>query len=209
MERCVIVLSGPMADAEAVRPLVRPEDFVICADGGLDRARSLGFTPRLLVGDLDSLAGAPPQGLPLLRYRAEKDETDTELAIDWALAKGYRDFLLLGGLGGRLDHTVANFSALLHLRRNGAEGRIADGGSEARMLLAGSLHLPRRDGWYVSVFPFEGEAEGVTERGLRYSLTDARLRGDRTLGVSNEFTDTPEAVISVEKGPLLILLSKK
>lgn len=209
MERCVIVLAGPMADAQAVRPLVRPDDFVICADGGLDRARSLGLVPRLLVGDLDSLAGTPPEGLPLLRYRPEKDETDTELAIDWALDKGYRDFLLLGGLGGRLDHTVANFSALLHLCRSGAAGFFADGGSEARMLLAGSLRLPRRDGWYVSIFPFEGAAEGVTERGLKYSLTDARLSGDRALGVSNEFTDAPEGVISVKRGPLLVLLSKK
>ena len=205
----MIVLSGPMGDYARVRGLFRPDDFVICADGGLVHARALGLTVRMLVGDLDSLGTPPPDGVPVLRFPPEKDDTDTLLAIDWALAQGRRDFLLVGGLRGRLDHTVANFSALLHLCRAGAQGFIADGDNEAHMLLKGTMRFPRREGWYISAFPFDREACGVTERGLKYPLEEAVLRNDRVLGVSNEFTDAPAAEITVRQGPLLLILSKK
>lgn len=210
MERCVIVLSGPMGAYERVRGLFRRDDFVLCADGGLIHARALGLPVRMLVGDMDSLGFPPPAGLPLLRFPPEKDDTDTFLAVDWALKKGFRKFLLVGGLRGRLDHTVTNFSVLLHLCRAGAAGMIADGDNEAHMLLSGVMRFPRRPGWYISAFPFEHEARGVCERGLKYPLENATLHNDREgLGVSNEFTDAPVAEISAERGPLLIILSKK
>lgn len=209
MQRCAIVLSGPMGPYDRVQELFRPDDYILCADGGLAHARAMGLGVRLLVGDLDSLAAEPPAGLPLLRFPPEKDDTDTLLAVDWALEKGFRELMLVGGLRGRLDHTVANFSALLHLCRAGAAGMIADGDNEAHMLLGGAMRFPRREGWYISAFPFEREAQGVCERGLKYPLENARLLNDRALGVSNEFTDAPEAEISVRRGPLLLILSRR
>jgi thiamine pyrophosphokinase len=208
MNRCVIITAGPMGDYEPLKPLLRPDDTIICADGGLIHAKTLGVTPSVAIGDFDS-APAPAQGdIDVLRFKCEKDETDTILAIDYALGQGYRDFLILGGLRGRLDHTVANFSALMHLYTHGGTGLITDAANEVRLLLGGEMRLPRREGFYVSVFPFEGEATGVTERGLKYPLTDARLDCTFPLGVSNQFS-ADEAVISVKSGTLLIILSKE
>ena len=120
MPRCVIVTSGPFGPYNPVKPLLRPDDFIVCADGGLVHARNLGLTPSVAVGDFDSTRQPPAGEMEIFRYQKEKDETDTILAIDYGLRQGFRDFLILGGLRGRLDHTVANFSALMHLyRRNG------------------------------------------------------------------------------------------
>ena len=207
MNRCVIITAGPMGPYEPLKELFAPDDFIICADGGLIHAEKLGLNADVLVGDLDSL-GEPPQNIELYRFKKEKDETDTILAIDCALEKGFRNFLILGGLRGRLDHTVANFSALYYLYRHGGEGILTDADNEVRLLLPGELHLKRREGCYVSVFPFEGVSEGVTEKGLHYTLDNATLDCGFPLGVSNQFS-ADEAVISVKKGTLLIILSKE
>lgn len=208
MKRCVIVAAGPLGNPEPLRMLAGPEDFVICADGGLANARALGITPALIVGDFDSIGPERPEGIPALTFPPEKDETDTMLAVMQGLSKGFRDFLILGGLKGRLDHTYANFATLLYLAGHGASGCLRDGDNEAYMLPSGEMRLKRRDGWYVSVFPFCAKAQGVTERGMKYSLDEATLASNFPLGVSNEFLEE-EAVISVRRGPLLIILSKR
>jgi thiamine pyrophosphokinase len=206
--RCLIITAGPMGPYKPLKRLPHAEDFIVCADGGLIHARKLGLKADVLIGDLDSLDSLPDEGMEVLRFKKEKDETDTILAIDYALEKGYRDFLILGGMRGRLDHTFANFSALLHLHRRGGTGYFADAQNEARMLISGEMRLRRREGFYISIFPFGGEALGVTARGLKYPLENAGLDCGFPLGVSNEFA-AEEAVISVEKGNLLIILSKE
>jgi thiamine pyrophosphokinase len=208
MPRCVIITAGPMGQYEPLKPLLRPDDCIVCADGGLIHARNLGLAPAIVIGDFDSADISDAEDIEVLQYKKEKNETDTILAIDYGLGKGYRDFLILGGLRGRLDHTVANFSALMHLHRHGAAGYIADAQNEAYMLISGEMRLTRRAGYYISVFPFEGEALGVTSTGLKYPLENTRLDCGFPLGVSNEFA-ADEAVISVKKGAVLIILSKE
>jgi thiamine pyrophosphokinase len=208
MKRCLIVTAGPMGPYEPLKQLVRENDFIVCADGGLLHARNLGLRADAVVGDFDSLKTPVEEGIRVLRYKSEKAETDTILAIDLAIAEGCNDFLILGGLRGRLDHTFANLSALLYLHSRGFTGHIADADNEAYILLPGEMRLRRREGWYVSVFPFGGEALGVTERGMKYSLEDAKMDCAYPNGVSNEFKDD-EAVIFLKNGTLLIILSKE
>ena len=184
----------------------RPDDYIICVDAGVGHAAGLGVTPALIVGDLDSVGALPP-GIQVLKFHKEKDETDTILAIQYGLRAGMTDFVIAGGLSGRLDHTLANLSALLYLDRHGGRGVIIDEQNEAFLLPGGKITVPRRDGFYLSVFPFGADARGVRERKTKYTLTDATLCLDFPLGVSNEFSG-PFAEISVEKGPLLIILSK-
>ena len=93
--------------------------FVIAADQGLRYLEEAGITPDLIVGDFDSL-GIVPQGANVVRHPVEKDDTDMMLAVKTGLARGYRTFVLYGGLGGRLDHTYANFQTLTYLARHGA-----------------------------------------------------------------------------------------
>lgn len=204
MSRCLLIAAGPMRNIPALRRLLRPDDYILCADGGADNARRLGVRPQLVLGDLDSIERLP-EGVPAERFPPEKDDTDTMLAVKRALAMGYRSFLLLGAWGGRPDHAYANLCALLYLAEHGASGSIADGDVEIYVVKNGSLRLPKREGYYVSVFPFDGPAEGVCETGMRYGLTDAHLQTSDPLGVSNEFLEE-QAVISVKRGALLVML---
>ena len=204
--RCVLLCAAPVRQAEALLPLLRADDHIVCVDGGLGLAKALGVAPAMLVGDLDSagdLSGLPA-GVEVVRFPAQKDDTDTMLAARHALSQGFRSFLLLGALGGRPDHMLANLGVLLFLARNGAEAVAADETTQAQVLVNGTLRLAPQKGCYLSVFPIGGTARGVYERGLRYSLTDATLTFDNPCGVSNEFTDQ-DALIRVDDGALLIL----
>jgi thiamine pyrophosphokinase len=213
IKRCVIVTAGPMGEYSPLRPLVgKPGDYTICVDGGAQHLRGLNVKPDIIIGDLDSAralpAGTMPAHVEILKFKSEKDETDTMLAVMHGLEKGYADFLLLGGLKGRLDHTFANLATLQYIARHGAKGRLIDADNEAYFIENGTVTFKPRAGYYISVFPYGGDAFGVNETGLKYGLCDAVMRADFPNGVSNEFTDQ-DGVISVKNGALLIVLSKE
>ncbi len=208
MKRCVIITAGPMGDYAPVKRLIDAQnDFVICVDGGTRHLCGLNVKPDIVIGDLDS-AGELPADVEVLKFKAEKDETDTLLAVMYGLKLGFRDFLILGGLKGRLDHTFANLETLLYLTRHGGTGCFVDSDNEAYLVENGGVSFKKRAGCYISVFSFDGDALGVTEKGLKYKLEDAVMRTDFPNGVSNEFLED-ECFISVKKGALLIILSRE
>lgn len=188
---------GPVAFA-AHRPA-----FVIAADAGLDRLASLHITPDLVVGDFDSL-GCVPEGSNVVRHPVEKDDTDMMLAVREGLARGYRQFVLYGGLGGRLDHTIANLQTLVFLARQGASGWLLGDGTAASAVRCGSLCFGPEHRGTVSVFCAGADAKGVDLEGLYYPLRSAVLTSGFPLGVSNRFTGVP-ARVSVREGELLVL----
>lgn len=100
MSRCVILSAGPVEDPEALRPLLRDDDWFIAADGGMRLAERLGVTPGLIVADFDSGEAPRETRAEVLRLPAEKDWTDTMAAAMAGLERGFRDFLLLGCTGG-------------------------------------------------------------------------------------------------------------
>lgn len=178
-----------------------PGDLVIAADAGY---RQLGgVKPDYVVGDFDSL-GYEPEGERILRHPAEKDDTDTLLAVKLGLSLGYTKFVLFGGVGGRLDHTLANIQTLAYLHAHGAKACLVGSAETIAILEGGTLRFRAGLSGVVSVFAYGGRATGVYERGLQYPLTDATLTDDFPLGVSNAFTGAP-AEISVEHGRLLVL----
>lgn len=207
MRRCVILSAGPVADPAALRELLRPDDWFVAADGGLRLAQALGVRPEVLVADFDS--GREPEGdeLEIVRYPVEKDVTDTQAAVMLALERGYRDFLLLGCTGGRLDHMMGNLAVLLYIRRRGGSALLADENNRARLLAPGDYTVPVEKGFHLSLVPFGGDARGVTLRQVKYPLTDAVLSEEETLGISNEFLDCP-AQISFREGRLLLFFSR-
>ena len=176
-------------------------DLVIAADGGY--AQMGGVRADLVVGDFDSL-GYIPANENVVRHPAEKDDTDTMLAARIGLSRGYRAFLLLGGVGGRLDHTLANIQTLAFLRENGARAALLGEGETITFLQNESLRFRAGLSGIVSVFSFGREAVGVYERGLAYALDDATLTDTNPLGVSNAFTGAP-AEVSVREGRLVVL----
>ncbi|MGM9662347.1 MAG: thiamine diphosphokinase [Oscillospiraceae bacterium] len=181
----------------------RPEDLLIAADAGLSACRAAGLIPDLIVGDFDSL-GAAPQGENVVRLAVEKDDTDTAHAAELAFERGYRRFVLFGVLGGpRMDHSYANFALAASLARRGGRCWLIGEGCIVTAIHNGAFSFPAGLQGDVSVFPFGGEAMGVTEEGLQYSLWDARLAGDCALGVSNAFTGKAGRV-EVRRGTLLL-----
>ena len=201
MKLCFIFAAGSFY---GLRETPGAGDFVIAADAGFRLCRSLGILPDLLLGDFDSME-APRDFAHLIRVPVEKDDTDTMLAVREGLRQGCTDFHIYGGTGGkRLDHTLANFQALLYLRRHGARGDLYDDDFCWTAIENETLTLERQVDWgIVSLFPQDGAAEGVTLTGLQYPLTDARLTPDVGLAVSNHFL-AEQAVITVRKGALLV-----
>lgn len=186
-------------------------DMLIAVDGGYDAVRRMGARPDLLIGDLDSLQSAAdlPHDLPRLTFPARKDETDMLLAWREGYRRGYRRFCVLGGTGGRPDHTFANYALLLAARRAGARAILVGPRSCAMMLEQESVTLRAhgREGHYLSLFPFDGAAKGVTLRGLCYTAEDITLTPDYPLAVSNAFT-SQDAFLQVRAGALLLVIEE-
>lgn len=223
MPTCYIVGAGDFTP-RGFAPV--PGDLVLAADGGYRALYSLGYTPDLLLGDFDSLGDLPlPPDLPVLRFPARKDDTDTGLALRHGLDRGFRDFALYGCAGGRVDHLLANLQSMARVSRLGATIRLAAPEYDAWALTgpapdapapatpdapdalapAAVLTLPDRPGGtLVSVFCHGDRAEGVTLTGLSYPLDGADLTGDFPLGVSNRRLEGQPATVSVRRGTLLI-----
>lgn len=200
MRRCVIAGAGPGG-----LPPIKPVSgaLVIAADGGYRALLAAGIAPDAVIGDFDSLPCPPehPNALPLPR---EKDDTDMLAAIRLGLSRGCDEFHLYGGMGGRLDHTLANIQCLAFLARQGARGFLHGEGQEITCVQNGSVDFgPERQGM-VSVFSHSDVSRGVCLEGLKYPLREAALTSAFPIGVSNEFMGKPSR-ISVREGVLLIL----
>ena len=178
-------------------------EFVIAADAGLKYLEPLGIKPDLIVGDFDSL-GEIPKGENVISHSPEKDETDMYLAVSEALKRGAKTLVIYGGLGGRLDHELANLQTLAYIAERGAQGYLVGRGCVASCVKDGGIEFDASMEGTVSVLCHGDRAEGVNLIGLKYPLTDYTLTCDYPLGVSNEFTGAP-ATISVKKGLLTVI----
>ena len=200
MPVCYIAGASP----EAARVYPQPGDFLIAADGGLDYFTRWGLRADLLVGDMDSLQ-TTPQGIPCKRYPRQKDDTDLSLALNEAIARGFKHIIVTGAWGGRPDHAAANLQLLVKAARQGIDARMLCGEYIAAALAAGGTMRLTGSGT-VSVFAWGGPARGVTLRGLEYPLENAILQDDIPLGISNSLEG--EGEISLESGTLLIFFQE-
>lgn len=207
MNRCVIITAQMSDSAEHMEYLFEPDDFVICADGGYELAVAQHIAPSLVVGDFDSMSYRQFD-CEVVRRPVEKDETDTLLAVMEGEKRGYHSFDILGGLGGRFDHTYANLQMICRSTLKGDRMRVLDGGNTVTMLMPGTHRIARRLGAKLSVFAYSPEVKGLTLEKLKYPLNGAMLRNDFPLGVSNEFADDT-AIISFKEGLLLLVLAKE
>ena len=201
---CYIIGAGSF-DGLMDRP--SEKDLVIAADGGYVYLEQLGICPHVLLGDFDSLE-LVPEHEHLIRHSPIKDDTDMALAAAYGLDKGYRRFCLYGGLGGRLDHTIANLQLLTNLSRQGAEAYLIGEDIIATAVTDERLYFDESARGMISVFCAGEIAEQVWEKGLKYKLSDAVLTCDRALGVSNEFVGVRSS-IETGRGSLLILWNRE
>lgn len=181
-------------------------DLVIAADGGLDRLRSLGIEPGIIIGDFDSVKTVP-KGSNVVLLPREKDDTDTLAAVRYGLEHGFRLFRIWGGTGGRADHTTANIQTLAFLSKSRARGYLYGDRVIITAVTNGSIAIKNEHGGYVSVFSHSDVSYGVTLSGLRYTLRNAEITNTFPIGVSNQFAGE-EAEITVENGTLIIYLQQ-
>jgi len=205
IKKCVIIGSAPCENDDAIHEIDWANSFVICADGGLDLALQHNITPNLVIGDFDSIQNEIPKDIETIQLQVEKDDTDMMAAIRVGLQRGFRDFILLGALGGRFDHSFANLCVLQYLAAQGCKAMIAGQGCRVFLLNGGRLSLNKLTGSTVSVFPFGTASCTVSYEGMKYPLTEARLSSDYPLGVSN-LIETDDARIIVHDGNALIIV---
>lgn len=208
--RAYIYVGGKI-DPEYITEHPREESLLIAADSGYENARLLGVTPQLLLGDMDSVAPALLSHLPpeteVLRVPAEKDETDTQLALAQALARGADDIVFIGGLSGRLDHTLSNLGLLEALAARGVRALFNDGFNRVRYIRNDGLLLGRSAYRYFSLLCADEVCRGVTVEGGKYPLRRATLRRAQQYAVSNEMTGNC-ALIEVRRGGLFVIESR-
>lgn len=184
------------------------EDLVIAADGGFDYLEELGLRADYVLGDFDSVTS---YNLPsdCIRYPTKKDDTDLMLAAKLGLEKGYTEFRIYGGLGGRLDHTLGNIQVLTYLSRHDAVGTLIGGTYSLRVVTDGVVtfgkDLPEnRAGNLCSIFSLSDVSVNVCIQGFEYEVEGTTLTNSFPLGISNEFTGK-KGIVSVQKGTLAVL----
>lgn len=205
---CLILLSYmECVTPDMAQELAESTDYIIAADGGQNRAREFGLQPDCVIGDFDSTTLNEDFDCLYITYPAEKDLTDTEAALTHALGKGCRNVILLGGMGGRLDHTMGNIGLLDKYYNSFDHMEFIDGKNKMELLKDSGRTLKRDARYkYFGLVSLNAEASGIDIRGAKYELTGASLERASTLGVSNEFSeDTVE--ICVREGTLLIVRS--
>lgn len=202
-KRCIIISGGeysPITD-------INNEDFIIACDKGYEYAQKDGITPNLLIGDFDSYKGVLDTDIPIQRYKSEKDDTDTGIAIQYAVDNNFDEIVLYCALGGRLDHLLGNIQLGTYATKNGVSVKILSKDNELYFLSNSGISLNRRNGYSISLFSLTDMCEKITVSGAKYPLHDATFNNSSALGVSNEWSEDV-INISVGNGVLLIVISK-
>ena len=203
------ILTGGVIHPDNIHITPAEGDLIIAADSGLNNAKALNLTVNVVVGDYDSLGHTPEvdAGVEVITVPTEKDVTDTQLAVELALTRGATEVHIVGGLGGRLDHTLSNLAILEDLADKRVRAVIEDGQNRARLLRNDSTILPRSGYTYVSLLALDPLCKGVEIEGVKYPLKGAKLERKFQYAVSNEITGNC-CFISVRKGSLLIVESR-
>ena len=204
MARCVIIGGAAIKDYERIRQTLRAGDFFIFCDSGLCHLEKLGVRPDLVVGDFDSHAD-PHLPVETIVLPSVKDDTDTVYAAREALKRGFDEFLLLGVIGGRLDHTLGNLAILLMLDARGKRCAAMDDYSRVEVVSREPARVRHGEYPYFSLLNITGTAKGVTVRNAKYPLADAEITCDYQYGISNEPLPGMTAEVSLREGRLLLV----
>ncbi len=210
-----IVAAGELPEAghDVVRPVLASADLVVAVDGGLDHCRTLEVQADVVVGDFDSvsegaIAQAEGAGATIVCHPVAKDETDLELAIAVALARGATAIVAVAVFGGRLDHELGALAVLARSHLGHVDVSAVDGVRTVHIVHGGStLDLNVEASTTVSLVPWAGDAEGVTTTGLAWTLDDELLASGQARGISNVAVDATQH-ISVGAGTVLVVVDR-
>lgn len=210
MKSTIIICSGGQLGQWAL-PYIHNEHYLIGADHGAQFLLEQGFTPNISIGDFDSVSSEQLSNIKLksdklLSFDAiDKDYTDTELSFLHALEQGGSEIILLGALGTRMDHSIANIQLLSLAHRQGVKASIIDEHNRIE-LMSDQLHVKRDHYHYISLLPYSDTVTGITLDGFKYPLHDATISKGQAIGVSNELIDET-GTITISSGLLLVIQS--
>jgi len=187
--RAVVFANGVIREIHLVERLITENAFIVSADGGLRYIRSLNLIPKLVVGDLDSVNNNDIEfindnSIEILLFPTDKDQTDLEIALEELVKRDYKDILVIGALGGRIDQTLANLGLISSISNDDIRVEFDDG-REHIMLIRNRLTLSGKKGDTVSLIPLCSPVKGIRTKGLQYPLTNESLLPDQTRGISN------------------------
>lgn len=205
-KRAILFANGEVESYGFLEKLITDTDYLVAVDGGLRHLEALSLPPDLLIGDLDSVTPAQLKGITasqteVIRFPIEKDETDLELALMEVVKRGVEEIVIIGGLGGRIDHTLANLFLLFLPDLSGKKVSLLTQKEEITVIERNSV-IHGTEGDIISLIPLKGDANGVTTIGLQYPLTNETLLIERSRGISNRML-ADKAEVDVKKGVLL------
>jgi thiamine pyrophosphokinase len=208
MARILIFVNGRLPDLEKARRLINNGDLLLAADGGAGHILALGRRPAAVIGDLDSISKEDlklltDEGITIIRFPADKDFTDLELALDHALRLNGDRILIVGGMGGRVDQTLGNIGLLTDPRLEQIDVRIDDGVEEV-FLCRQRVEVEGSRGDLLSLLPWGAAVEGVCTEGLQWPLAGDALEPHQTRGISNVLLGG-KAIVTTRRGILLIV----
>ena len=208
MPRTLIFANGILPDPASARKILRDDDIIVCADGGTRHALALGLTPSVIIGDLDSILEEEKRkmkedGVQILQYPRDKNETDLELALNYAIESGAHEIIVIAAQGNRLDQTLGNLALLTNVQLSTLNVKLDDGMEEA-FFCRGRSEVRGRRGDLVSLIPWGSGVSGVRTEGLRWPLSNETLFPHKTRGISNEMLDEV-AEIQITSGLLLVI----
>ena len=208
LQRIIIFANGELPNLEKAHTLLQRGDYIICADGGTRHALAMNITPDLIIGDMDSVEKGElhkfqESEVPIELFPHDKNETDLELAIQRAVEMMPAHILIVAGLGGRLDQTLANITLLTGHRLSTLDIRLDDGVEET-FFCRDRVQVHGKSGDIVSLIPWGGEVSGVETENLKWPLKNETLYPYKTRGISNEMLGE-EASVKIKSGLLLVV----
>lgn len=201
------IYTGGSVDKSNITEHPKSDDLCIAADAGYANALALNERVDIVLGDFDSYTSELPEKIEKIQVPAEKDFTDTQLAVKEALARGATEIVIIGGLGGRLDHTLSNISVLAELWKLNVHAVITDGVNRIRYINSSSTLIAKSGYKYVSVIAISEKLKGVDIEGCKYPLKNAVLQRSNQYAVSNEIVGNC-ALIAARKGEYYVIESR-
>jgi thiamine pyrophosphokinase len=209
--KTIIFANGEISDIDAIKPLISKDDYIIAANGGSIHCENLGIIPKLIIGDLDSIPKNfldkwIDHGIKIIQHEKDKDRTDLELALMFAQKNKSGKTLILGGLGNRWDHSLANL--LLASKENFRQMNTEFySDNDWFYIVSEKIEFTGSPGQTVSILPLGGDANGVSTTGLKWSLENETLSHGSSRGVSN-LISSEKVKVSVKEGVLLIIRNR-
>lgn len=204
--KCYIFSSAKIDNYEWIRAMDFSDAFIICADGGIKHTEALGLTADVWLGDGDSLKALEVLAGEIINFPVKKDNTDTDLAVEYAIERGFKDITIIGGLGGRIDHEFSHFCLLKKIVDSGGKGCLLDEKNTITMENK-SFELFDIGRQYVSFFPFGGDVENFSVKGLCYEAEGITLECGKVQASSNCFGEGKKATVAFDKGYVLVICS--